>query len=336
MYLDIPQARPRRRDGGLKQGDRPRSPPPRCMTQYTTAEAHGVSDDPDSILIPSTNGLRAAARLHGFVPLGVEGKSHSRRSSGSRNHSRRSSAQWDEVVERAGDEEGTFARQQSGLGWGRGSGTPISPRSVSGSQIHSPRRSLSLYTHSPHASTSSQASAPSFGVYQHGNMSSPLLQSSPRRPRGQQSQSQLQASREQYVSHQPSTPVQPVLSAIPAAPSTPAYNLLSAIATRSPSGNSSDGGGTVRARGGSLSIADLTSPLRTSAQSELGAGIRGRSDLGALVQQGPSIGSGVGRVSTGLRRTRSATPNSRGNARPVVVSPLKRKADAGTFCVLSS
>ncbi|KAF8603473.1 hypothetical protein BDV93DRAFT_163538 [Ceratobasidium sp. AG-I] len=331
---DVPQARPRRRDGGLQQGDRPRSPPPRCMTQYTTAEAHGLSDNPDSILMPSTNGLRAAARVHGFVPLGAEVRSHSRRSSGSRNHSRKSSVQWDDDTEREGEGDGMFARQQSGLGWGRGmgSGTPVSPRSVSGGQMHSPRRSLSLYTHSPHASTSSQASAPgpAFNVYQHGNLSSPQLQSSPRRTRGQsQSQSQLQASREQYASHQPSTPVQPVLSAASAAPSTPAYNLLSAIAMRSPNGNSSDGGGTVRARGGSLSIADLTSPLRTTSQSDLGIGIRGQSDLGALVQRRPGIGFGVGRVSTGLRRARSATPTSRGNARPAIVSPVKRKPNLG-------
>ncbi|CAE6503256.1 unnamed protein product, partial [Rhizoctonia solani] len=64
---------------GLQRGDRPRSPPPRCMTVYADH-----TQDPDSILIPSTNGLRSAARVHDL----------------SRNHSRRSST------------------SEEGLGWG--------------------------------------------------------------------------------------------------------------------------------------------------------------------------------------------------------------------------
>ena len=56
---------------GLRRGERPRSPPPRALTQYvsvahsrgTTAETTAAGD---SIFLPSTTGLRAAAHLEEF------------------------------------------------------------------------------------------------------------------------------------------------------------------------------------------------------------------------------------------------------------------------------
>jgi hypothetical protein len=311
------------------------------MTQYITAEANN-SDGPDSV--PSTNGLRAAARAHGFLPLGGggEGRNQSRRSSGSRNHSRKTSAEWGARMD--DDAQGAFAQQQQQLGWTRspGSSTPVSPRS---STLHSPRRSISMSTHSPHASISSQPSHLnlSSNVYQRGNMSSPqLLQyQHPSRqaqysvhPLGQ-NQGQGQGP-SQYASHQSYTPVRPVLSAVPAEPSTPAYNMLSAIAMRSPSGNgnvSDGGGGVVRSELGARFINDLgvSGIARAKAGSELGG--RGRGGSGTWVR-GP-LRLGVG--GSGLRRTRSATPSDRvaynggGSALgSPVVSPSKQRE--GEYC----
>ncbi|KAG9123361.1 hypothetical protein FRC07_015050 [Ceratobasidium sp. 392] len=293
--VDILPARPRRQEGGLQRGERPRSPPPRCMTQYINAEGN-ASDGPETILLPSTNGLRAGARVHALV----EGW-HSRMSSGSRNHSRRSSVEWSE-----------FARQQQ---WGgTGTSTPVTSRS---SDVHSPHRSMSVSAqHSPHASRS---------VYQHGNMSSPQV---------------LQHSTK-YASHQSHTPVRPVLSAVPAEPSTPAYNMLSAIVMRSPvvpaSGNTSDGG--TRSDLGPRFVNDL--------------GPRFINDLGGSEVVRAELQGGKGRErggsgtwaiagSSGLRRTRSATPNSRGGyassgAPSPVVSPARlRGTSTGTPTAIPS
>ncbi|KAG8747083.1 hypothetical protein FRC10_002499 [Ceratobasidium sp. 414] len=292
--VDTPSAGPSRQEqgGGLQRGERPRSPPPRCMTQYINAEGN-VSDGSDSILIPSTSGLRAGARVHALV----EGW-HSRKSSGSRGDSRRSSVEW-----------GEFARQQRGTG----TSTPVSPRS---SNLHSPRRSISVSAqHSPHASISR-------GVYQHGNMSSPQV---------------LQHSTK-YASHQPHTPVRPVLSAVPAEPSTPAYNMLSAIAMRSPgSGYNSDSGGGTRSDLGPRFTSDLGPRLindlggseivRAELEGRHGSG-RGGSGTWVAVASGPGGG-------TGLRRTRSVTPSSRGGS--PVVSPSKlRGTSTGPGTALSS
>ncbi|KAG8791060.1 hypothetical protein FRC12_010250 [Ceratobasidium sp. 428] len=294
--VDILPARPRRREGGLQRGERPRSPPPRCMTQYINAEGN-VSDGPDSILLPSTNGLRAGPRVHALVEAW-----HSRKSSGSRNHSRRSSVEW-----------GEFARQQQHQ-WGTGSSTPVTPRS---SVTHSPHRSMSVSAqHSP------RVPLPTNRVYQHGNMSSPQVL--------QHSSPQTQHHSTKYASHQSHTPIRPVVSAVPAEPSTPAYNMLSAIAMRSPgSGNNSDSGGATRSDLGPRFINDLgprfindlggSEIVRAELEGRSGRA-RGGSGSGTWV-----VASGSG----GLRRTRSTTPNSRGGfvsgGPSPVISPSRLK-----------
>jgi hypothetical protein len=276
--------------GGLQRGDRPRSPPPRCMTVYADH-----TQPPDSILIPSTSGLRAVAHVHDFVPT-------------SRNHSRQSSmsGDWDESV---------FARQQrhaARVGWS----TP--PRGVAG-----PKRSTSIHSHSPHPSASTTHS-----VYQHGNgnASSPQLQS-PRRAISQRSLSHLQLpqspsisqqqqspytpKQSQHSSHQPSTPVQPVLSSALAEPSTPAYNLLSAIATRTPG-----------------SVTDSDSDARNT-RPDPRSGLGLRSDTGTVRGRGASGGwiapLGFASKNAGPRRTQSATPSMRGS---INTSPLKSREGA--------
>jgi hypothetical protein len=57
--------------GGLHRGNRPRSPPPRALTQYVSvAHSRGTTTettaDGDSIYLPSTTGLRAAAHVEEF------------------------------------------------------------------------------------------------------------------------------------------------------------------------------------------------------------------------------------------------------------------------------
>ncbi|KAB5593219.1 hypothetical protein CTheo_3301 [Ceratobasidium theobromae] len=268
--------------GRLQHGERPRSPPPRCMTVYADH-----TQPPDSILIPSTNGHRATARVHDFVPT-------------SRNHSRQSSisADWD---------DNPFARQKrhpSSAGWS----TPPGPR-----------RSSSIFSHSPHPSTSTTHS-----IYQHGNGNASSPQLSPRRASGKRSMANLAVHRSQDVSHphsQPqqsqysshSSPVRPVLSAVLPEPSTPAYNLLSAIATRTP------GSGGV-----SESDSDARS-ARPDSRNVFGLGfdtgsVRGRGSSGGWVSPLALAGKGVG-----PRRTQSATPSTRGGA---VASPLKPRGGA--------
>ncbi|CUA77922.1 hypothetical protein RSOLAG22IIIB_06875 [Rhizoctonia solani] len=171
---------------GLQRGDRPRSPPPRCMTVYADH-----AQDPDSILIPSTNGLRSAARVHDL----------------SRNHSRRSS------TSEEGLGWGTPPRNRSIYGIATASSPQLStpaPRRASGrrtlSNVHLPPEPSSGYTssvQSPNVQTTYSPSVPSPNV---------------------------QTTSNQYLS----SPVRPILSSVPAEPSTPAYNLLSAIVTRTP------------------------------------------------------------------------------------------------------
>ena len=57
--------------GGLRRGERPRSPPPRALTQYVSvAHSKGTTTETtaagDSIYLPSTTGLRAAAHVEEF------------------------------------------------------------------------------------------------------------------------------------------------------------------------------------------------------------------------------------------------------------------------------
>jgi hypothetical protein len=58
--------------GALRRGERPRSPPPRALTQYVSvAHARGTTTETtasvDSIFLPSTTGLRATAHVEGFA-----------------------------------------------------------------------------------------------------------------------------------------------------------------------------------------------------------------------------------------------------------------------------
>jgi len=58
--------------GALRRGERPRSPPPRALTQYVSvAHSKGTTTETtasvDSIFLPSTTGLRAAARVEEFA-----------------------------------------------------------------------------------------------------------------------------------------------------------------------------------------------------------------------------------------------------------------------------
>ncbi|KAL5637178.1 hypothetical protein ACGC1H_000979 [Rhizoctonia solani] len=183
---------------GLQRGDRPRSPPPRCMTVYADH-----TQDPDSILIPSTNGLRSAARIHGLVPP-------------SRNHSRQSSV------------------SEDGLGWG----TPPRTRSVSGIYNISTASSPQLSTPAPRRvsgrrTLSSAHLPPEPGSGHNSSVQSPNVQAtySPvHSPSAQSPNLHIQTASNQYLS----SPVRPILSSVPAEPSTPAYNLLSAIVTRTP------------------------------------------------------------------------------------------------------
>ncbi|KAG8693621.1 hypothetical protein FRC08_009001, partial [Ceratobasidium sp. 394] len=281
--VDIPPARPRRREagGGLQRGERPRSPPPRCMTQYINAEGN-VSDGPDSILIPSTNGLRAGARMHALV----EGW-HSRKSSRSQNNSRGSSVEWSE-----------FARQQQQRG--TGTSTPVSPRS---SNLHSPRRSVSVSAqHSPHASVSR-------GVYQHGNMSSPQVLQHSTKYASHQSHTPVRPVLS-AVPAEPSTPAYNMLSAI----------VMRSPAHGGGSGYNSDSGGVTRSDLGPRFTSDLGPRLMNDLGGSgiIRAGLegrpgRGRGGSGTWV----AAASGAGREA-GLRRTRSVTPSSAGGASPVV------------------
>ncbi len=57
--------------GGLRRGERPRSPPPRALTQYVSvAHSRGTTTETtatvDSIYLPSTTGLRATAHVEEF------------------------------------------------------------------------------------------------------------------------------------------------------------------------------------------------------------------------------------------------------------------------------
>ncbi|KAH7344075.1 hypothetical protein B0J17DRAFT_201457 [Rhizoctonia solani] len=161
------------------------------------------TQDPDSILIPSTNGLRSAARIHGLVPH-------------SRNHSRQSSV------------------SEDGLGWG----TPPRQRSVSGGSLYgiATASSPQLSTPAPRRASGRRTLSsvhlppePSSGYT--SSVQSPNVQTtySPSSPNIQTIQSPNTSSN-QYLS----SPVRPILSSVPAEPSTPAYNLLSAIVTRTP------------------------------------------------------------------------------------------------------
>ncbi|KAG8694122.1 hypothetical protein FRC09_010047 [Ceratobasidium sp. 395] len=157
-------------------------------------------------------------------------------------------------------------------------------------------------------------------VYQHGNMSSPQVL--------QHSSPQTQHHSTKYASHQSHTPIRPVVSAVPAEPSTPAYNMLSAIAMRSPgSGNNSDSGGGTRSDLGPRFINDLGPRFIN----ELGGSEIVRAELegkSGRVRGGSgtwAVASGSG----GLRRTRSTTPNSRGGfmsgGPSPVISPSRLK-----------
>ncbi|KAG9074530.1 hypothetical protein FS749_013917, partial [Ceratobasidium sp. UAMH 11750] len=293
--VDIPPARPRRREagGGLQRGERPRSPPPRCMTQYINAEGN-VSDGPDSILIPSTNGLRAGARMHALV----EGW-HSRKSSRSRNNSRGSSVEWSE-----------FARQQQQRG--TGTSTPVSPRS---SNLHSPRRSVSVSAqHSPHASVSR-------GVYQHGNMSSPQVLQHSTKYASHQSHTPVRPVLS-AIPAEPSTPAYNMLSAI----------VMRSPAHGGGSGYNSDSGGVTRSDLGPRFTSDLGPRLMNDLGGSgiIRAGLegrpgRGRGGSGTWV----AAASGAGREA-GLRRTRSVTPSSAGGASPVVSPSRLRATSTGT------
>ncbi|CAE6366494.1 unnamed protein product [Rhizoctonia solani] len=227
--------------GRLQHGDRPRSPPPRCMTVYADH-----TQDPDSILIPSTNGLRSAARIHDLVP-------HTQ----SRNHSRQSSM----------SEDGT------GLGWGTppGRSSDGKTRSISGGMYGivtasspqlstpAPRRSSGRRTlssaHLQAESSSGYASSvqspnvqtvfppsvqsPNLQIAHSPSVRSPHLQNA-HSPGIQTTQTQTQTTPSNTFL---SSPVRPILSSAPAEPSTPAYNLLSAIVTRTPGTTDSESEG---------------------------------------------------------------------------------------------
>ena len=60
--------------GALRRGERPRSPPPRALTQYVSvAHSRGTTTETtatvDSIYLPSTTGLRATAHVEEFGVL---------------------------------------------------------------------------------------------------------------------------------------------------------------------------------------------------------------------------------------------------------------------------
>ncbi|CAE6445765.1 unnamed protein product [Rhizoctonia solani] len=191
--------------GGLQHGDRPRSPPPRCMTVYADH-----TQDPDSILIPSTNGLRSAAQTHGLVV------------SRSRNHSRQSSVSEDGIIG-----WGTPPRKRSVSGGGLyGIATASSPQlSTPAPRRASGRRTLSSVHLPPEPSSGYTSSVQSPNV--------PTTTYSPHSPNITHSPNtsvQTNSNSNQYLS----SPVRPILSSVPAEPSTPAYNLLSAIVTRTP------------------------------------------------------------------------------------------------------
>ncbi|KAF8743433.1 Glycerophosphoryl diester phosphodiesterase family, partial [Rhizoctonia solani] len=211
--------------GRLQHGDKPRSPPPRCMTVYADH-----TQDPDSILIPSTNGLRSTAQIHGLAPH-TQSRSHSRQSSMS--------------------EDGTA------LGWGTPPGRTSSGkrRSISGGmygivtasspQLSTPaprrssgRRNLSgaNLPAEPSSGYASSVQSPNVQTGFPSNVQSPNVQiaHSP----SIQTQAQTTSSNTFL-----SSPVLPVLSSAPAEPSTPAYNLLSAIVTRTPGTTDSESEG---------------------------------------------------------------------------------------------
>ena len=59
--------------GALRRGERPRSPPPRALTQYVSvAHSRGTTTETtanvDSIYLPSTTGLRATAHVEVLSP----------------------------------------------------------------------------------------------------------------------------------------------------------------------------------------------------------------------------------------------------------------------------
>lgn len=66
--------------GGLRRGERPRSPPPRALTQYVSvAHSKGTTAETtapeDAIYLPSTTGLRAAAHVEEFdSPTSARGR----------------------------------------------------------------------------------------------------------------------------------------------------------------------------------------------------------------------------------------------------------------------
>ncbi|KDN35693.1 hypothetical protein RSAG8_11372, partial [Rhizoctonia solani AG-8 WAC10335] len=172
---------------GLQRGDRPRSPPPRCMTVYADH-----TQDPNSILIPSTSGLRSAARIHDL----------------SRNHSRQSSVSEDGIG------YGTPPRKRSVSGGMYGIVTASSPQLSTPPRRVSGRRTLSS-VHLPPEPSSGHTSSVQSPHTTYSPVQSPNLH--------------IQTTN-QYLS----SPVRPILSSAPAEPSTPAYNLLSAIVTRTP------------------------------------------------------------------------------------------------------
>ncbi|CAE6440601.1 unnamed protein product [Rhizoctonia solani] len=172
---------------GLQRGDRPRSPPPKCMTVYADH-----TQDPNSILIPSTSGLRSAARIHDL----------------SRNHSRQSSVSED------GIRYGTPPRKRSVSGGMYGIVTASSPQLSTPPRRVSGRRTLSS-VHLPPEPSSGHTSSVQSPHTTYSPVQSPNLH--------------IQTTN-QYLS----SPVRPILSSAPAEPSTPAYNLLSAIVTRTP------------------------------------------------------------------------------------------------------
>ncbi|KAJ1308362.1 hypothetical protein OPQ81_004071 [Rhizoctonia solani] len=189
----------------------PDLPPPRCMTVYADH-----TQDPDSILIPSTSGLRSGARVHELVPH-------------TRNHSRQSSTSED------GLGWGTPPRKRSGL---YGIATASSPQL----STPAPRRSSGRRTSSnvylppePSSGYASSVQSPNVQTTYSPSLQSPNIQTthSPVQstlvPNTQSNTTQSTASN-QYLS----SPVRPILSSVPAEPSTPAYNLLSAIVTRTP------------------------------------------------------------------------------------------------------
>ncbi|CAE6477201.1 unnamed protein product [Rhizoctonia solani] len=192
--------------GALHQGDRPRSPPPRCMTVYAD-----TTQDPDSILIPSTNGLRSAAQVHDLA---------------SRNHSRQSSI----------SEDGWTPRRRSSGGL-YGIATASSPQLSTPPRRSTGRKTLSS-VHLPEPSSGYSSSVQSPNV-QTRSPSSPNIQTHAPyvQAHSPNVQTTIHTSSNQYLS----SPVRPILS-LSAEPSTPAYNLLSAIATRTPGTDSESEG----------------------------------------------------------------------------------------------